>query len=498
MLACAALSRGRRKIIIETMRFLLRLSLVAVVAALNMTTLHAGDLPELGSSAAADLSPQEEKAIGQKIMNQIRWQEPTYLEDPEIEDYLNQLGGRLAAASPDPGIGFTFFAIKDPTINAFAMFGGYVGVHTGLITATQSESELAGVLAHEISHVTQHHLARQIAQEKQLSMLSLAAMAAALLAAHSNGSMATATIVSAQAGAIQAQLAFSRDYEREADRVGFQTLEKAGFDVHGMSAFFERLQRATRTYDGNAPVYLRTHPLTTERISDMQNREQEVPYRQVPDSFAFQLVRAKVRALRGTPREAIADLRVAVREGKAASPLAARYGLAVALSRNKDWAGADREIAELRKAGAVSPMIESLAAQARIAQNDPAGGLRIYRDALSLYPQAHALIYGYGEALLAQSHIDQGVRFAEDQLQLYPQDPRLYQIYARLLAAQGRVAAQQRALAEVSMLQGNTTEAVQHLEIAQKAGDADFFEQSKIDARLRELRKQQQDEKRDK
>ncbi|MFB0935378.1 MAG: M48 family metalloprotease, partial [Propionivibrio sp.] len=233
-------------------------------------------------------------------MNQIRLREPSYVDDPEVNDYLDRLGRRLVEASDNPTGEFHFFAVRDNTVNAFAMFGGFIGVNTGTILTAQSESELAGVIAHEIAHVTQNHLARQIAKEKQNTIPSLIAMAVGILAARSNTSVAAGAITSVQAGLIQSQLAYTRDFEREADRMGYQTLEKAGFDVRGMGEFFERLQSAGRLYENNAPVYLRSHPLTVERLSDMQNRAQDSPYRQVVSSLDFHLIRAKLRAQSGT------------------------------------------------------------------------------------------------------------------------------------------------------------------------------------------------------
>jgi predicted Zn-dependent protease len=184
----------------------------------------ADDLPDLGESARAEFSPQLERKIGERILNEIRLREPSYVDDPEISDYLNRLGSRLVAASASPAADCYFFLIRDNTVNAFAMFGGFIGVNSGTLLTAQSESELAGVLAHEISHVTQNHLARQIVREKQSSIAMMAAMAIGVLAARSNSQVASAAIASAQAGSIQAQLAFSRDFEREADRLGFQTL----------------------------------------------------------------------------------------------------------------------------------------------------------------------------------------------------------------------------------------------------------------------------------
>ncbi|HRE16754.1 MAG TPA: M48 family metalloprotease [Rhodocyclaceae bacterium] len=479
------------------MRFFTRLMVGALALLTALPPLHASDLPELGDAAGDDFSLLTEKRIGHQIMRDIRWRDPSYLDDPEVELYLNQLGGRLAAASSDPAIGFYFFPL-DRMINAFALPGGYIGVNSGLLLAAQSESEVAGVLAHEISHVTQRHIARQIFREKQMSVPAMLAMAVALLAARSNAQIASAAVATTQGAIIQNQLGFSRDFEREADRVGFDTLQKGGFDVRGMSNFFERLQKATRTLENNAPVYLRTHPLTTERISDMQNREQKVRYRQVPDTTEFQLVRAKLRAIDGKPYEAVKIYEELLKEKKYASEPATRYGMAVAYARAKNWEGAERELALVKKAKVVSPMVERMVAQVRIGQGDVAGGLAIYREAMSRYPLNTALVYAYGEALSDAARFDELYTFAEKELQNYPQDVRLYNFQAKAAAALGRRAQQHRSTAEAYALQGQTAAAIEQLQLAQRAGDANFYELSVIDARLRELKRRLEEELKEK
>jgi predicted Zn-dependent protease len=460
----------------------------------SISCVWADDLPDLGESARADLSPQLERRIGQSIMNDIRLHEPTYVDDEEINDYLRQFGGRLVAASANPGGDFNFFAIRDNTVNAFAMFGGFIGVNTGTLLTAQSESELAGVVAHEISHVTQSHLARQIAKEKQNSIASMIAMAVGILAARSNSQVAGAAIVSAQAGSVQSQLAYSRDFEREADRVGYQTLEKSGFDVHGMGDFFERLQKAGRVYENNAPVYLRSHPMTLERISDMQNRAHEAPYRQVPDSLDFLLVRSKLRAQAGTAREAVTELETLLNEKKYFSEIATRYGLSYARLRAKDLAGAQREMDALKALKPASALISGLAAEIRVAAGDRPAAQAIYRDAIQRYPRSRALIYGYAEALYGDRQYDQALHFLDAQLQLTPSDFKLYGLQAKTYAALGKRLQQHRTQAEFYVLQGQLIPAVEQLQFAQKAGDGNFYEQSAVDARLRELRKQQLEE----
>ena len=475
---------------------LLRLTpaFLAILLSFSVSCVSAEDLPDLGESARAELSPQLERKVGEKIMNEIRQREPSYVDDPEINDYLERLGSRLVEASANPTGDFHFFAIRDNTVNAFAMFGGFIGMNTGTILTAQSESELASVLAHEIGHVTQNHLARQIAKSKQNTIPSMIAMAIGILAARSNSNIAAATITSAQAGVVQAQLAFTRDFEREADRLGYQTIEKAGFDVRGMGDFFERLQKAGRLYENNAPVYLRSHPLTLERISDMQNRAQLAPYRQVMSDLDFFLVRAKLRAQMGTPRDAINDFELQLKEKKYASLAAVRYGLATALMRNADAAAAQREIDAIKALKVSSPMIAGLAAQVRVALNDLSGALAIYREALQDFPQAKSLVYGYAESLLSSRQYDQCLQLLEAQLQINFSDFKLYALQAKTYSAQGRRLQQHRAQAESYLLQGQLAQAIEQLQYAQRETDGNFYEQSVVDARLRELRVMQADE----
>lgn len=473
----------------STMPFVRRLTAALLAAALALQPLHADNLPELGDVASNDLPLSAEKRIGRQIMNEIRLREPSYLGDAEVEGYLNALGGRLAAVSDDPGSGFFFFAIADQSINAFAMPGGFIGVHTGLMISAQTESELAGVMAHEIAHVTQRHIARQVFQSRQLGMASMMAMGLALLAARSNSQAASAAIATTQAGAISAQLAFSRDFERESDRLGFDILRKAGFDVRGMAAFFDRLQRSARHYENNATAYLRTHPLTGERLTDMQNREGDVPYRQVPDSTEFHLVRAKLRAMQGTPAEAVRHFETLLSEGKFASEQAIRYGLAYSLWRGREWAAAERQLLQARPEKRDVPMVERLLADLRIAQDDVSGGLAIHAEALRRFPLHLGAADGYGQALLGAGRFAEALRLADQQLTLHPDDVRFLRLRAASHAGLGRVAQQHQALAEVFAVQGQTPAAIEQLELAQKAGDADFFVMSAIDARLRELKR---------
>ena len=237
-------------------------------------------LPELGDSASQDLSPAAEKRLGDRIMRSI-WPDPSVIDDPLVLEYIEQLWQTLLSSARKRGeitqdldslYAWEPFLVQDRTVNAFALPGGYIGVHLGLLAMTATPDELASVLAHEMSHVTQRHIARTIGVQSRQSWVSLASIILGIMAASRNPQAAQAVIMGGQAAGIQGQLNFSRDMEREADRVGFGVLTTAGFAPSGMAQMFEHLQMASRLNDDGSYPYLRTHPLTTERIGDARAR----------------------------------------------------------------------------------------------------------------------------------------------------------------------------------------------------------------------------------
>jgi predicted Zn-dependent protease len=456
----------------------------------------AQNLPDLGEAAQSDLSPIQERRLGESIMREARLDRGFY-DDTEVTDYLNKLGHRLAAHSTNARQHFEFFLMRDNQINAFALPGGFVGIHTGLILNAQSESEAASVLAHEIAHVTQGHIARMFAQQKQSVVASLATLAVAILAARASSQAAEAALAFGQAGIMQSQLNFTRDAEREADRVGLQILERAGFDPRAMPAFFERLQRSTRVYEGGAPSYLRTHPLTFERIADVQNRIESLPYRQIPDGLDFQLIRAKLRAELDSARDAVAFFREGLAERRFLSEPASRYGLTLALLRMEDYAAAKQELARLRKALPATAIVETLACRLQFASGEVKGALSCYEEALRTFPHYRALTHDYAHALLARGRADAALKVIEGRLQVQADDHKLYLLQARAYAMLGKRLAQHRAQGEAYARMGNITGAVEQMQLAVKSGDGDFFTLSSAEARLRELRKLNEELRRD-
>ncbi|SFK84825.1 Putative Zn-dependent protease, contains TPR repeats [Nitrosomonas aestuarii] len=501
------------------MRFIFFIITLSLLFPANML---AHELPDLGDVSQATITPREERQIGLQIMRQIR-ADPSYLDDPEINSYLNSLGHKLISSSSEarPGQSFEFFALQDSSINAFALPGGFMGFNSGLIIAAQSESELAGVMAHEIAHVTQKHLARMISGQKYSMITSLAALAVAILASRSNPQVGQAVITATQASAIQSQLNFTRKHEKEADRVGLNILVDAGFDPQGMSAFFERLQKASRFYENGAPSYLRTHPLTFERIADIQNRTHEMAYRQVPDSTDFLLVRAKLRALQGKSSDAVSQFKARLEDKRYTNEAIERYGYIHALLRDKKNRLANDELARLytliqndgksglilkdhqlgktiqveQKSLQAGAMVETLAAAVKLANGETADALNIYRTALRIYPQHKALIHGYANALLQNNQIETALELINRELRIHSNDIQLYQLQARTYSLQDKLMLKHRAQAEVYILQGYYDAAIEQLLIALKHDNGDFYQLSTVEARLHQLQKFMEEEK---
>jgi predicted Zn-dependent protease len=469
--------------------------MVAALIALAPRAWAQSSLPDLGGTGDAALSPQVERRMGESIVRDIR-RDPQYLDDPEISEYLATIGARLTQVTPGARQDFEFFAVRDTTINAFALPGGFIGVHTGLITTAETESELASVLAHEIGHVAQRHIARMLAQQKQMQIPVLAALAAAVLLGRSRPDLASGAAAAVQAGAVSAQLSYSRDFERDADRVGLQSLTTAGYDPRAMGAFFERMQRAMRVADdGTMPGYLRTHPITTERIADAQNKVAGLPYKQHLDSPEFHLVRAKLRSEIGDAQDAVVHFERSVHDGRYSNEAAARYGLVSALLRARRAEEAKTQMAGLRASGAAGPMIDTLEARVKEALNDFAGAEKVLAQSRARFPYSRPVLYAYVGVLQDSSHHADASATLSDAVRSSPGDARLRALQSRSYAALGKRLLQHQAQGEYYALQGSLPAAIEQLQLARAAGDGDFYQLSMVDARLKELRVQQSGER---
>lgn len=487
--------------IIATMKLKLSIIILALVSTLVLSVTSSmaltNELPELGDASQTVLSPLQEQAIAEQILRDVATSDEV-LQDVEVTDYLQALGEKLVSNGPDKRQKFNFFVVQDNSINAFAMPGGVIGVHTGLILGANSESELASVLGHEIGHVTQHHLARMLASQKYDTFKNIAGIALALLVARANPQLASGALTTASAVGVQHQLDYTREYEREADRIGLQILDSGGFDVRAMPAFFTTLQRGTRFAEGSAPSFLRTHPLTAERIADVANRVEQMPYRQVSDSIEFNYVRAKLRAITGPVQSAIDVFEQNIREHGYSNEAAEHYGLAVAYVRKNALAQAEKEVAWLKKNVPQHAMIENLSARLQVAKNNPQQAAKQYAMALKLFPDNRALIYGYAEHFLAIKQADNAVILVKEKQALYPEDAYLYDLMARAYTMQNKVLLIHQAQGEAYYRRYDLARAIEQMDLAVKANDGDFYQKSIVEARLKQLRVMLGDEKKPK
>lgn len=453
----------------------------------QMAVAQTGRLPDLGDPAQDSLTPAQEKRIAEEVLSEVRFHESSYLDDPEVEEILMALGHRLSKAGNTENQNFQFFVLKDPTINAFAMPGGVIGVHSGLITTTQTESELAAVLSHEMGHVEQHHMARMLSRQGGTTAVVLASVLLAVLVAHNSADAANAALAGGQAAMIQRQLSYSRDYEREADRIGLQILNSAGFDPQAMPDFFARMYQQTRTGENAAMSYLRTHPLTQDRIVDISGRVAQLPPHKVESSMDYMLLRAKIEVLQLGNLAAVATLRA--RQPKTRLEQAARwYGLTLAYLESRDFTSAHQALSQLQALKPDSPMADTLAAALASGEGHFEEAARVCQAAAGRYPTRRSTVYCEAEAWLAANRPQEALQAVDGPLRTDRQDYRLYMLQAKAYTALGRDGGAHRAQAEVYVLQGNRAAAIDQLQLAQRDRGGDYIEQASIDARLRELR----------
>jgi len=449
-------------------------------------SVFANELPDLGDSSQLVISAKEEQAIAKAILREVAVS-PEIVQDIEVIDYLKNLGNRLVAYSPNKTQQFNFFVVNESSINAFAMLGGVIGVHTGLILAANSESEVASVLGHEIAHVTQRHLPRMIAQQKNDSIKSILGIALALLVARANPQLSAGTMTAASAMGVQKQLDYTRDHEKEADRVGFQILTDAGFDGRAMVSFFGTLQKGSRFSEGAAPSFLRTHPITTERISDMSNRVKDTRYRQIPDNPDFVYIKSKLRATNGTPQSAVDEFEGNIKDKRYMNEAAERYGLASAYMRKNDFIKARQEVEWLKINAKKDVLIETLACKLEVATNHPAQALNLYLKALNLYPNHRALIYGLAELYLMTNEPEKTIRLINDKLNVYPDDSYFFELLSRAYSKEGKELLQYQAQSEAYYRKFNLPKAIEQMEFAAKSKDGNFYQKSIVESRLKQL-----------
>jgi predicted Zn-dependent protease len=483
-------------------------------------------LPNLGDGAEVPLSV--ERRLGESIAREI-YRDPDYVDDAVLRGYVQSIWQPLLAAARQRGeltaeldeqFAWDVALIRDRTINAFALPGGYLGVHLGLIAAVSSGDELASVLAHELSHVTQRHIARMMAQQGRQGPMVVGAMILGMLAAAraptaNSINAANAVMVGGQAAAIQSQLNFSRDMEREADRVGYGVMTDAGFEAQGFVTMFEKLQQAARLNDNGSYPYLRSHPMTTERIGDAQARQQLMPKRPpVPTTPLHAMMAARAQVLTNPGPDALRSI-VSVAENNLTNQTKAKqagvlYGAVLASLKQRDWPAAKQQMTRLQGLSgldaAAQRVVRLLAAEVSLSAGDAAQSLTVL-EAKTWSKTDRAAQLQLAQTRLAQKKPATTQQVVNDLVLWVSQNPRDATVWLLLSQAyeqQGDTLRSIRAQAESRAVELDYAAAIDRFKAAQNLATrldregrldrAGHIEASVIDARLRALEQLRREE----
>lgn len=448
------------------------------------------ELPDIGAPWESTLSKNQAYQLGRMIVHQLR-EADRVLEDPELTAYVQAIGHKLASRANEGEDRFEFFIVKDETINAFALPGGFIGVNAGLIEATGTESELAGVLAHEIAHVTQDHIARQIYAQSNTGLATTAAMLAAVVlgALSGAGGQAISAAISVTQGlAAQQSITHTRNHEYEADRVGIGILANAGFDPEGMPDFFETLGRRSGISGSQIPEMLRTHPLEANRVAEARGRANDYAIGKVEDSLEYQLAKARLRVLFAETRSgAVAWFEQTVSGSLLEADAPTQYGYATALLAADQAEAAQPFFSSLvQRFGHVTVFHTGLA-ESLIAAGDVAGGLEVYERALRLFPRNIALTTRYSRALLNHGYPQQAHDLMLDLLNNIDYTAEQLRLIALAASAAGEAGDAHYYMSEYHVVNGDLRMAVQQLRMALAAPDLGAVQRERFAARIEEI-----------
>lgn len=479
------------------MAILLRAVIVAFIIGLPFQWAWAEvNLPSIGQPSDNALSPTEEREIGADIVRQLR-SFNFFLEDAELTWYLRGVGARLANHSGHSPDSFRFYVVRDKQINAFALPGGYIGVNAGLILASESEDELAGVVAHEIAHVTQRHIARQIEASSRFNLTTAAALLIAVLAGASDPDVIQAALSVGLATSAQQRINFTRSHEMEADRVGIKTLAEAGYDPRGMAGFFQKMEERSRLYGTGLPEILRTHPVSNTRISEALSRISQYSDRPITSeklNQEYRIMRARLRVLTASESSAAVDyFKAGSRDNsdpETTDEQVRAYGLALAMYRSGRF---DESIDILTELADEKPdvvhyqiaLAESLLAKGR---SQPA--MAIYDRSRLRFPDYIPLTLAYAEALIqtAQPAQARAQLLSSSLLQL--QEPETHRLLALAARDMKREAEAHYQMAEHHRLLREYRQALYQLDAGLRLENISASEKAKLQTALQRVRKQ--------
>jgi predicted Zn-dependent protease len=466
---------------------LLLVLLAAAAPALAQT--GGNELPDIGNPANTVLSLEDEYKIGLMIVRQLR-ESGQIVDDPEINEYLQGLGMRLSSQAHEGAHRFTFFAVRDNSINAFALPGGFIGVNAGLVSATRSEGELAGVLAHEIAHVTQRHVARSIQNAGRANMASMAAMLAAILIGATTGLPSDAVlggVTAAQGLAAQNQINFTRANEAEADRVGIGILSAAGFDPVAMPEFFNTMQQKAGSGGRNIPPMLLTHPVTSERIAETRDRANRMERPRTRDSTSYALVRDRLELETLSSGTDAKDLFTVAKSADYPSTDDEQYGRALVLLRTGAAADAVPMLRALRDRRPDVTLYHTALGQAQLAAGQVDESRATLENAMRLFPRNVPVTVRYAETLLRAGEAKRAHMVLLDLFNNVPPTAEQARFTAIAANAAGDVADSYYYMSEYHVISGDLALAINQLRLAQAVPGINAVQRERFDARISEL-----------
>ncbi len=451
------------------------------------------NLPSLGDSSSGIISRQQEYELGRTWLKALRNQTPM-VSDPQLKDYLEGLVYRLAAASDVQDHRLMPLVIDSPALNAFAAPGGIIGVNTGLFINAKTEAQFAAVLAHELAHLSQRHYARNVEEARNNSIPNAAAILGSILVmATAGGEAGTAALTSAVAGMQSARLRFSRQFEREADNLGITTLAKAGFDPQAMPEIFEQMNKAS-LYGSRPPEFLLTHPVTENRIASSRARADQMSVQQLSTttgSLDYQLMRVRAAALGSSnPNEMARQLQKQLTTSPASATV--RYGLALTSLRTRNYPAAEAQLTWLRQRYPANQHLIITEALLAAETGKAEEGLTQIEKALTSHPNDYPLMAAQAEILLQQQNYADARQTLQKLSRLRPEDPDIWFELAEVQGLAGDIIGLHQSRAEYFFLNGNTDEAIKHLQYAVTMAEGSFALKAKLQQKLSDVYKYRQ------
>jgi predicted Zn-dependent protease len=447
-------------------------------------------LPEIGVVASDALTIDKEKQLGAAIMRQLRGQAPIVF-DPVLQEYVQGIGNRLVIQADNTKFPFTFFMINNPVINAFAFFGGHIGIHTGLIAQASNESELASVLAHEVAHVTQRHLARRAQSQQKSSTLQIASLIGGILLAIANPEAGMAAVQAGIAGGQQASINFTRNNEQEADAIGINILYRAGFDPMGAPGFFGKLA-AQRRGQSNQLAFLQTHPLPEDRVAQTVTRARSYGQRPVPPSLDFLLAKARILArYMGSPSNNIVYFQSAVKQTQLEEKAAAYYGLAISQFENEQYDEAEILIKDLLKSAPENLFYLDLLTDIYIQQQRPERAISLLTPLWQLKPQNNTLTLNLANAYISAQNYAPAIEMLRDLLLVNNESFLAYQLLNDAYNRNQQKKEAHMAQAEIYALISAYPLAIDELQFAYNQVGTDTIEKQRIKGRIQQFRQAQ-------